>query len=165
MSPEQCDAQADKDWSLPPVHTPGRILYHENGEANSHALLEAGEDGEPGNWLMTLQHNGHQTTERQRANLRRLVACWNACLNLPTDMLEHVGNIVVEASVPFRILIEQRDELRAALEEFLEMTEEPPEGNCSCHLNPPCSDCVDHSGLRRAFKIGRAALAKARGQA
>lgn len=30
-------------------------------------------------------------------------------------------------------------------EEYLPM---PPERNCSCHLSPPCCDCVDNSDLR-----------------
>ena len=25
---------------------------------------------------------------------------------------------------------------------------EVPSKNCSCHLNPPCSDCVDHGETR-----------------
>lgn len=67
------------------AHTRGRIRYHESGEANSFAIIEEGTDGR---WLMTLLHNGHDVTERQKANLRRLVACWNACENMRTDDLE-----------------------------------------------------------------------------
>lgn len=26
--------------------------------------------------------------------------------------------------------------------------EQPPDRNCSCHVSPPCSDCVDNSLLR-----------------
>jgi hypothetical protein len=34
------------------------------------------------------------------------------------------------------------------IEELLEQLEVPPDRNCSCHLHPPCSDCVDWSHLR-----------------
>lgn len=29
-----------------------------------------------------------------------------------------------------------------------DLVPEPPDRNCSCHINPPCSDCVDHSEVR-----------------
>jgi hypothetical protein len=58
-------------------------------------------------------------------------------------------------------LIAAAPDLLEALQEFLEMTEEPPKRNCSCHISPPCGDCVDHAGLRGAFKVARAAIAKA----
>jgi hypothetical protein len=46
-----------------------------------------------------------------------------------------------------------------ALALFLEVTPEPPDRNCFCHLSPPCNDCVEYAGLRDAFEAGRAALA------
>jgi hypothetical protein len=61
-------------------------------------------------------------------------------------------------------LIAAAPDLLEAVWEFLEMTEEPPEPNCSCHIAPPCGDCVDHEGLRGAFKVARAAIAKATGE-
>ena len=42
--------------------------------------------------------------------------------------------------------------LEQLLRDLLEMTPEPPEKNCSCHLAPPCSDCVDWSGLRELIE-------------
>ena len=53
--------------------------------------------------------------------------------------------------------------LKDALEYLLESTERPPEPNCSCHIFPPCSDCVDYSGLREAVAIAEEALAQAAG--
>lgn len=67
------------------VHTPGRIRYYENGEANSFAILEEEADGR---WLLSLLHNGHDVTERQKANMRRLAACWNALVHVSTEQLE-----------------------------------------------------------------------------
>lgn len=34
-----------------------------------------------------------------------------------------------------------------------------PDRNCSCHISPPCSDCVDHSGTREALEDAHAAIA------
>lgn len=34
------------------------------------------------------------------------------------------------------------------IEDLLEFIDEPPDKNCSCHIRPPCSDCVEHSKLR-----------------
>lgn len=50
------------------------------------------------------------------------------------------------------------DPLRCALRELLENIESPPEPNCSCHLHPPCADCVNHSGLRAAIAQAERAL-------
>lgn len=46
-----------------------------------------------------------------------------------------------------------------ALSEGVEYVEEPPEKNCTCHLSPPCNDCVDHSAVREFFVDARKALA------
>jgi len=39
-----------------------------------------------------------------------------------------------------------------ALKDLLDQTEPPPDKNCSCHIAPPCSDCVDYSGVRYAIE-------------
>ena len=41
--------------------------------------------------------------------------------------------------------------LETCVEDFLELTE-VPDANCSCHLNPPCGDCVEYSGIRDVRK-------------
>ena len=46
-----------------------------------------------------------------------------------------------------------------ALSEGVEYVEEPPERNCTCHLAPPCNDCVEHSAVREFFIEARKALA------
>lgn len=48
--------------------------------------------------------------------------------------------------------------LRETLRYLVEMSE-PPEPNCSCHICPPCADCVENSGVRDAIKSARSALA------
>ena len=65
-------------------HTPGRLKYRANGDANSFALLDA----DTGDWFMSLLVNGQQFESQQIANLRRLAACWNFCLGTSTDWLE-----------------------------------------------------------------------------
>ncbi len=61
-------------------------------------------------------------------------------------------------------LTEQRDKLLAALELILEMMDLPPDRNCSCHISPPCNDCVDYSGIREAIKRAEKVLAEVKGQ-
>jgi len=41
--------------------------------------------------------------------------------------------------------------LAAYTEYLLECIERPPEANCSCHISPPCNDCVNYSSLREAI--------------
>lgn len=50
------------------------------------------------------------------------------------------------------------ESLRAALELLMERIDEPPKPNCSCHLSPPCEDCAEYGGLRKAFEFAREAL-------
>lgn len=47
---------------------------------------------------------------------------------------------------------------KAAIEGLLDVIEDPPERNCSCHLNPPCNDCVEYSGIREALEFAREAI-------
>ncbi len=47
--------------------------------------------------------------------------------------------------------------LQDATEGLLDAQNIPPK-NCSCHLNPPCEDCVEYGGLREAVEVARAAL-------
>jgi len=32
------------------------------------------------------------------------------------------------------------------------LKEETPQSNCSCHISPPCSDCVDNGAVREIIK-------------
>ncbi len=48
--------------------------------------------------------------------------------------------------------------IRSALQDLVDTCEEPPESNCSCHINPPCNDCVNWSGLRSALSYARQVL-------
>jgi len=47
--------------------------------------------------------------------------------------------------------------LRGALERFIELSD-TPERNCSCHVSPPCSDCIEYGAIREAVADAHAAL-------
>ncbi len=55
-------------------------------------------------------------------------------------------------------LTRQLAEYKGLLSNLMEVVEEPPESNCSCHTSPPCSDCVEWSGLREALLEARTAM-------
>jgi hypothetical protein len=52
--------------------------------------------------------------------------------------------------------------LAVALEDLMEATGEPPDRNCSCHISPPCPDCIDYSGWREVLEYANSALALAK---
>lgn len=56
------------------------------------------------------------------------------------------------------------DDLVEALTTLHENVEPPPEKNCSCHIAPPCGDCVEYDALRDALDRARAILTKAKGE-
>ena len=47
---------------------------------------------------------------------------------------------------------------------WLEEITDVPEAHCSCHIAPPCSDCVEYGAIREAMKNTRALIAKAEGK-
>ena len=58
----------------------------------------------------------------EEANARRIVACVNACAGLPTEVLERYKLGVI--GVDYKSTKQQRDELLAALERFMDSHEE-----------------------------------------
>jgi hypothetical protein len=65
-----------------------------------------------------LKHEGHYILEddggaigifggTDPANARRIVACWNSCVGLPTDLLEHMVN----PTSTYTALLKERDDL------------------------------------------------------
>lgn len=140
------------------THTQGRITVRENGEANSYAILD-----DKGQWLLSLLHNGQQLTDTQRENLRRLVACWNACEGISTVRLERtVNNLHGRASASDKLdeLHAQRDELLAALKaarKSLQVANDTPDG--------PIRDTIWHGPAETLFDFMDAAIEKAQGGA
>lgn len=49
------------------------------------------------------------------------------------------------------------------LEEFVDNTY-IPDANCSCHLAPPCNDCVEHGHMREIMSNAKALIAQVRGE-
>lgn len=47
-------------------------------------------------------------------------------------------------------------ELLQDLTEFIDV----PEKNCSCHLSPPCGDCVEYAGIRETIESANQILAE-----
>lgn len=56
------------------------------------------------------------------------------------------------------VLKARADALETALRALLDCTEPPPDANCSCHIRPPCSDCVNYAALREALDLARTAM-------
>lgn len=89
-------------------HTPGRLtlvdIYADHEIRTADGLLLAVLDA------------------RQRANAKRLIACWNALDGIPTELIENGNN---EVAANFRLcgmvmaLQDERDELLTALAEIL----------------------------------------------
>lgn len=105
-------------------HTPGKLAYTESEhEPNRFSIGTIG-----GGWLLAIQHNGEQMAEAQRENVRRLVACWNACDGIYTEKLEKASG---DISPVFALLMEtsaQRDALlglhRKHMELMMEIAQE-----------------------------------------
>lgn len=50
--------------------------------------------------------------------------------------------------------------LAELLQDFIDNTS-VPEANCSCHISPPCNDCVDNGGMRELIDNAQSAVDKA----
>lgn len=92
---------------------PGKLEFVENGEANSYNILNA-----EGRWLLSMQHNGQEVLDTQRANMRRLVACWNACELLSTEQVEAIDGLM-PATLAYQVMQRQREMLLERLEHTL----------------------------------------------
>lgn len=73
---------------------------------------------------------------------------------------------IAEISDRISRLYAENEALRDAIKEAsiaLDLADDeidPPDTNCSCHINPPCNDCVDHSQARETKEFIKSALAK-----
>lgn len=57
--------------------------------------------------------------------------------------------------------IELINRLSSLLQWFVD--ESPvPEANCTCHINPPCADCVQFSAMRETIEDATAAIQEAK---
>jgi hypothetical protein len=69
-----------------------------------------------------------------------------------------VAEFISHAPTDMDALLTQVSVLRSVLEGLVEVVPEPPERNCSCHVAPPCGDCVMWGGLREALENARTIL-------
>lgn len=97
-------------------HTPGRLL-------SVGAIIEDADGG-----TVAYITEAAELTPRQKANQRRLVACWNACEGLHTESLERgpaLADQIVDALNRAHAAETQRDELLEALEQMVAIHDEP----------------------------------------
>ena len=48
------------------------------------------------------------------------------------------------------LLKERVERLEAWGDRLEELLGDPPDANCSCHISPPCNDCVEWAAIREA---------------
>ena len=93
-------------------------VWHQQGDANDHVLLTSGRQ-----WVIAFRTNGEFMPAKEAAIIRHLVASANACAGISAENLE--DNIPIkELATRYNKALRQRDELLAAIEQFLD-----PEGN------------------------------------
>ena len=91
----------------------------------------------------TCEHCGSEMTQFQE-NGRHWFKC-GSIKNIfrGTPCLDHQMKSLNER-------IELLQEIGSGLCELLEG--QTPNANCSCHISPPCNDCVDHAGTRELIE-------------
>jgi hypothetical protein len=97
------------------------------------------------------------TIADQVSEAQRIYDSWPDELN-KRIYLQGYRAAYAELSAENEALRSQNKRMGAALDLFLERMDEPPAANCSCHISPPCNDCMDYAGLREAFEDARNAL-------
>lgn len=153
----------------------GTDIYSVVGvERSSDGLKASGSDGwhiaECGNPNFTLVESGEEFSLAQKereANARRIVACVNACAGISTEILESPSwKIAMQSSLSMwqsycekkmqlEDAIEQRDELLAALQTFVDEHEE-------------CTDAADWMAFMcstEALHVAEEAIASVKGGA
>lgn len=85
-------------------HTPEPWRWHAQGEANEYCMLT-----HDGRWVISFRQNGELTDPKQKANARRIAACVNACIGIPTESLE---SMYIAGDTPMRRIKALRDEIK-----------------------------------------------------
>lgn len=94
------------------------------------------------------------------AMLERFTETYHACASNEADRWE--AGRLLEAAKQLRALEIETQELAGLLEDVLDFIGEPPLPNCSCHISPPCNDCVDHAEAREINSRIESALTRHR---
>lgn len=50
------------------------------------------------------------------------------------------------------------DKAAASIEDLIQFVGPVPEKNCSCHISPPCDDCVAYTQLRTVLDTAKETL-------
>ena len=50
------------------------------------------------------------------------------------------------------------EQVHDALRDLIETADEGPKANCSCHISPPCNNCIERSNAENIIKEGKYAL-------
>nr|WP_319566226.1 hypothetical protein [uncultured Rhodoferax sp.] len=93
-------------------HTKGQLTTAESAITANEYTIKA-----DANWLFKILHNGEQTIQTQRENMRRMVACWNACNGITTEEVEWIhstGGMISPRDDIARIATERNALLSAA---------------------------------------------------
>lgn len=66
------------------------------------------------------------------------------------DLSVYMKQVIIERTELFTRIEQLMNDACIARDLIKELNDEinPPERNCSCHISPPCSDCVDHEHAR-----------------
>ena len=101
----------------------------------------------------------------------RIVTCVNACAGMadPEKEIAELRQALSGRTVSCEqcnTLATENQAMREAIhlaEVALDMADDevyPPDANCSCHISPPCNDCVNNSQARETKDFIKRALAK-----
>lgn len=92
-------------------HTNGPLKFLEQGEACEYCLVT-----DDKRWVISFRLNGEFMPLAQQDIARRMVACWNACEGLDTELLENIAMTggLVERFALINQTEQQRDDLLAA---------------------------------------------------
>ena len=122
------------------------------------------------------QTRGCEMAERQRLTRERdELQAWkdsamaverewdpNTLATMLGGRLGEAQRVVIQREVPkllerVKRFEDQVSRLKAWGDALEDLAPQPPDRNCSCHLHPPCSDCVDWGEIREAKENWREA--------
>jgi hypothetical protein len=66
--------------------------------------------------------------------------------------------LLIDGSVTIDELIRAKAALQAVVEALIDELPEIPDPCCSCHISPPCHDCVNWASMREVVADAKALL-------
>lgn len=78
--------------SYPRDQLPTTLTVIDQGDANHYALV----DDDTGDWLMSLLLDGRLLTDKQRAILHHMAACWNCLSGMSLDEIHNLSTKLKE---------------------------------------------------------------------